>query len=143
MKTILENVIRTGNYKLAEMQHKIKKIFLLGDITEDELDALLSMAAKNVSADAERPDLLISLQSFADKLSALEKRIAALEGNDASEDGAHPAWVPWDGVSSNYIYGTIVSHKERLWQSHFEGQNVWEPGTLGTETLWVEFTAES
>lgn len=136
MYEVLKAVMTAGGYKLAEIQHKVKKLYVLGDLTEAQMEELLVMAAGGVSADAERPEVMAMLQSLADRIAALEAKLSAGE-----ETPAHGAWKPWDGMSSEYQYGATVSHNGVLWQSVYEGQNVWEPGAAGTEQLWVEVAA--
>lgn len=132
MYDILKSVISAGDYKLAEIQHKIKKLFALGDLTEEQLDELVALSQKNAVADAERPEILQMLRRISD-------RVAALEGNATPDSGdEHEIWTPWDGISDQYQPGAIVSHNGKLWKSTFAGQNVWEPGAVGTESLWLE-----
>lgn len=140
MFEIVKSVISAGGYKLTEIQHKIKKLFLLGDLTEEQADALLTMASGGISADAERPETLKLIQSLAAEIEALKTRVQALEGTE-EETPSYPAWKPWDGISKDYQSGAVISHNGKLWESVFAGQNVWEPGTAGTETLWVEADA--
>ena len=40
MYDIIESVILNGGYKLTEIQHKIKKLYVLGDLTEEQVAAL-------------------------------------------------------------------------------------------------------
>lgn len=49
--------------------------------------------------------------------------------------------LPWEQPQSTNPYkkGDIVTHKDKTWESLVDG-NVWEPGTVGTETLWTEKT---
>jgi len=140
MFEIVKSVISAGGYKLTEIQHKIKKLFLLGDLTEEQADKLLTMASGGISADAERPETLKLIQSLAAEMEALKARVAALEGTE-EEMPSYPAWKPWDGISKDYQSGAVVSHNGKLWESVFAGQNVWEPGAAGTESLWVEADA--
>ena len=53
MYEIVKSVISAGDYKLADIQHKIKKLFVMGDLTEKQADELLAMASQGVSVDAE------------------------------------------------------------------------------------------
>ena len=151
MFNLIKNAISNGGYKLSEIQYKIKKLFLLGDLTEKQMDELLTLASGGVSTDAERPETLAMIQTLAAEIEALKARVLALEsaggessGDDTTdpEQPAYPAWKPWDGLSSDYQNGAIVSHNGELWLSVFAGQNVWEPGTAGTESLWVKHVAE-
>lgn len=146
MYEIIKSVISAGGYKLAEIQHKIKKLYVLGDLTEKQADELLVMAAGGISPDAERPETLAMIKSLSDKITAMEARVKTLEGTDneggTEETPKYPKWEPWDGISDNYQYGTILFHIDGLWISDFRGQNVWEPGTPGTEAMWVEYVEE-
>lgn len=145
MYEVIKSVISAGGYKLAEIQHKVKKLYVLGDITEEQMDELLSLAAGGVSTDAERPGMLAMIQTLAAEIKALEARVKALESDEPAEPDvpAYPAWKPWDGISKDYQQGAVVSHNGQLWESVFAGQNVWEPGTAGTDALWVTYTPEA
>ena len=48
-----------------------------------------------------------------------------------------PAWRQPTGAQDAYMAGDKVSHVEKHWVSAVDN-NVWEPGGLGTETLWIE-----
>lgn len=149
MYDILKTVISAGGYKLTEIQHKIKKLFVLGDLTESQMDELLTMASGGVSTDAERPETLAMIKSLSDRIAAVEARLKALNGTDDdggngdagdSEQPVYAEWKPWDGISNDYQHGAIVSHNGELWFSNYSGQNVWQPGAPGTEALWVKYT---
>ena len=139
MVNVIKGVISAGGYKLTDIQHKVKKMFVLGDITEAEMDELLLLASGGVSTDAERPELLAMIQNLAAEVEALKADVDALKGiPDEPESAEHPVWKPWDGISKDYQIDAIVSHNGELWQSKFNGQNVWEPGAAGTENMWVK-----
>ncbi len=131
MYELMKSVICAGNYKLTEIRYKIKKLYVLGDLTEGQTDELLALASGGVSADAERPEVLEMLRSLDARVSAVEKTL-----NMEGEQPAYDAWKPWDGISDNYRKGAVVSHNGLLYESVYDGQNVWEPGAAGTENLW-------
>lgn len=133
MYEIIKSVILNGGYKLTEIQHKIKKLYVLGDLTEEQADELINLASQGASPDAERPEILAMLQSLSNRVKALEDKLADSEAG-SEETYEYPAWKAWDGVSTDYQYGVTVSHNGKLWQSTVEGQNVWEPGVYG----WTE-----
>lgn len=148
MYNIIKTAILSGGYKLAEMQKKINKLWIGGHITEAEADDLLILASGGIDTDAERPEMLAIVKSLSEKIDALTERVAYLEGvadGFAPEEPGGTApdvyenWEPWDGISEKYKHGTIVYHNGKTWISTFKGQNVWEPGTPGTETLWAEY----
>lgn len=135
MFNIIKDVIVKGGNKLAEVQHKVKKLYLLGDITESEMDELLAMASRGASVDAERPETLEMLCILAREMEALNARVKILEGGEDTSAGDYPTWKTWDGMSADYSLGAVVSHNGELWESTFEGQNVWEPGVVD-EKFW-------
>lgn len=136
MYNIIKSVINAGGYKLADIQYKAKKLYLMGDITENQLDELMILASGGANPAAERPDVLDMLHTLSDRITALEKRI---DGGDEPVPVGYEEWKPWDGISDKYQPGAIVQHGGKLWESVFAGQNVWEPGTVGTETMWREY----
>lgn len=138
MFNLIKSVISAGGYKLSEICHRIKKFYMLGDITESEMDELMVLASSSVSAEAERPEFLDMIRQIAGDLDTLKARLDALEGK-TEEPVSHPAWKPWDGITQDYAYGAVVSHNGTLWESVFNGQNVWEPGTSG-ECFWKPYT---
>ena len=48
-----------------------------------------------------------------------------------------PEWIQPTGAQDAYARGSKVSHNGKHWISLIDG-NVWEPGALGTESLWQE-----
>lgn len=141
MYDVIKSAIAAGGYRLADMQYKIKKLYVLGDLTEAEMDELLAMAAGGVSVDAERPETLEMIRALDAKISALDERVKALEHKPVEPDvpeGDYPEWKPWDGISKDYQEGAIVKHNGKVWISVFSGQNVWEPGTVGDQ-FWKEY----
>lgn len=144
--SVLKNTISEGNYKLEEVMNRIKRFYISGDLDEAQMDELLQMASMGATADAERPELLKLIGTLADKITALEARVAVLEGGnnsgtDDTEQTEYPVWKPWDGISKDYQYGAIVSYDGKLWISVFNGQNVWTPGT--GNGLWMEYDPET
>ena len=138
---VMKSTISKGGYKLEEVLNRVKRLFMLGDLTEAEFDELLELAGQGASADAERPETDALIQVIAESLTALEARVTALEGGNSggAEQPEYPEWKPWDGISKDYLYGAIVSHNGELWISVFNGQNVWEPGAIGTDAMWQRY----
>lgn len=136
MYHVLKTVIQTGNYKLEDMRHKVKKMHLLGDLSEAQMDELLTQAALSANPEAERPEVLQMLMRLSEKVDALARQVAQLKGEAGAD--TYETWKSWDGLSRDYQPGAVVSHGGKLWQSVYEGQNVWEPGSVD-ERFWVEY----
>ena len=55
-----------------------------------------------------------------------------------SDDGSALDWAQPDSTNA-YMKGDKVLHNGKTWESLVDN-NVWEPGVVGTEALWVEVT---
>ena len=145
MYNILKNRIHTGGFKLLDIQSKAKKLYAMGELTDEQLDELMALSQQNASPEAERPETLKMLQSLSERVSALEKKLA--QQSDPETETETPKYKEWEqpiaGLTDNYQYGAIAARLGKLWRSIFKGQNVWEPGTPGTESLWVEYIEEA
>lgn len=139
MYRMVKSVISSGNYKLAEIQQRIKKLYVIGNLSEAEMDELIEMSQHNASADSERPDMLNLIQSIDERLRIVEAQLVKQDDVVENVPATYETWTPWDGISNKYQPGDIVAHNDKLWESIHSGQNTWEPGVIGTEALWVEY----
>jgi hypothetical protein len=121
------------------MQHKVKKLYALGDLSEEQMDELLAMTVNGISPDRERPEIMEMLRSLASRVEALEKKEEPTPDPGEDNPDEYEIWQPWDGISNKYQPGAIVIHDNKLWKSVYSGQNVWEPGAPGTDALWVVY----
>lgn len=67
------------------------------------------------------------------------KVLPGQEGNEPEE--GYGEWVQPDSTNG-YALGDRVMHNGKIWESTFNGANVWEPGVQGTEALWKDVTDE-
>lgn len=136
--------IAYGNFNVVDTQQRIKKLYALGDFSEEQLDELFSLIAEKANPETERPEMLKLIQALSEQLAALTDRVKVLEsgnpegGTDEGNTGEYPDWEPWNGLSNQYQPGAIVSHHDQLWQSVYNGQNVWEPGVVD-ERFWIKY----
>ena len=143
MKSILENVIKSGKFDLARATQLIESGYIDGSYTEDERMELLALRDQHLKPESQAPEVLEVLKRLEEKYAALEARVAELEKGEKPESGEPeeetiPAWEPWNGIDTRYQHGAKVMHNGFVWESRFAGQNTWEPGTLGTEQIWVK-----
>ena len=137
MYEIMRNVILSRTLPVDELQRRIDTFYAEGKLTEAEKHELEQLVFDNQTVDAEKAALETRVDDLAAKLTALEERVGKLEG---VEPGEYPAWKAWDGVSTDYQPGAIVTHNGKVWLNVLEGmQNVWEPG-VADERYWVEYT---
>lgn len=71
MRDFIESIIKTGNYKLPDMEERIYKLFAMGKLEEADVPELLGMAAE-YAKDEMQIDVAVMLAD-------LEQRVAALE----------------------------------------------------------------
>ena len=139
------NIIKTeikGGRKLPEVTRLINIAMGAGKLTEAQFRELNEAVLNAANPDENQPDLRQMVLALEERVKALENYNGLVPAPDTPEEGGeYPAWKPWDGISQDYQQGAIVTHNGKLWQSAFAGQNTWEPGTIGTEALWREYTA--
>ena len=86
MKTIIENVIKKGDYDLAELLAKIDTFFAEGKLTAEEREELYERAREGANA-------MYSVDLF-EKIEELDKRVKALEdGNSGIDEDEYPDYV--------------------------------------------------
>lgn len=146
MYKIIETAILTGGYDLQAMASKIDALYAADRLTADEWQKLRKLCLDHLRPEDTRPELQQQLEYLAARVTALEAKVAALEAGQSGETGGEAVYEDWvqpiAGLTSKYQQGAIVRHNGVLWQSAYTGQNVWEPGVLGTESLWVEYVSE-
>lgn len=71
MRDFIEQVIAKGDYKLDEMETKIKRLYVLGDLTESEMEELLVLAANSVDNSAQ-VDMFAMIVDLQHRVEALE-----------------------------------------------------------------------
>lgn len=144
MKKYLMREIMNGE-KLTVMQDRINKAAANGMISmEDKAELDKALHAK-ANPDDNRPDAYEMVKALEARVKALEEKagVTVPPEQDETNQTEYETWKPWDGISNKYQQGAIVYHlgTGKLWESTFAGQNTWEPGTIGTEALWREYTA--
>ena len=147
MYNSLKAQITFGTFNVLDMQRRTQKIYAMGGLTEEQLDELYSLIAQKANPETERPETLKLIQTLFEQLGLLADRVKALEsgnsegGTDEGDTEEYPDWEPWNGLSNQYQPGAIVNHNDQLWQSVYNGQNVWEPGVVD-ERFWIHYTPE-
>lgn len=144
MYKIIETAILTGGYDLQAMATKIDTMYAADRLTAEEWQKLRKLCLDHLRPEDTRLELQQQLEYLAARVTALEAQVAELTGG--ASGGTEADYEDWQqpvaGLTNKYQHGAIVRHNGKLWQSAYHGQNVWEPGVLGTETMWVEYTPE-
>ena len=132
MYDTLWNIIQSGDYDLPDVTRKIDIFYAEGKINDDQRADLMAQAVEHADPERERPDWAEMVERLAERVTALEARLDAGEG-EIPDSAKIPAWRPWDGLSALYAKGDKVSHNDKHWINDIDA-NVYEPGVYG----WTE-----
>ena len=139
MRDKIMAAISLGGYGLAPMLGRIATAWARGEVTDGERDELEAAAR-----DRARPE--DSYAPLAERVAALERKVAALEaanapapGPDAPDEPAEewPAYVQPTCAADAYHVGDKVTWGGRRWVCAYEGAT-WSPGDY--PAAWQEWT---
>lgn len=148
MYDIIKNIIQNGVFKVSDLTTKIDTLWAESKLSDDERNELVQMMTDFLNPSTEAPEPKDLYERLESRVSVLEDSVKKLQGGGSEEPEPGeiivPAWVPWDGISSDYQYGAVVTHNGKYWQNVLRGmQNTWEPGAVGVdERYWKEITKE-
>ena len=150
MYEIIKNIIENGAFRVNDLTNKIDTLWAESKLSDDERNQLVQMMTDHLNPDSEAPELKELYERLEVRVTALEADVQALKGGEEpggeEEPGTVtvPAWEPWDGISSKYQYGAVVTHNEKYFLNVLQGmQNTWEPESAGVdERYWKEITKE-
>lgn len=137
---LAQETILNGGYNLGEKLRELTAIMIVGQITVEEYQTLTQLAYEHADKDSTEQNILSAFQTINAELISIKDRLAALEAanNETPVEDEYPEWERWDGQpDSGYKFGDKVTHMGVKYISNYTGLNVWEPGALGTETLWT------
>lgn len=143
MYDILWSIIQSGDFNLPDITYKIDVFYAEGKINDDQRTDLLEQITEHADPERERPEVPEQIEYVLGLIEALTDRVIALEqGNTPTEDESYSSIEEWKqpiaGLTDKYQFGAIVTHIGKVWESTFRGQNIWEPGVLGTGLVWKE-----
>ena len=93
-----QTIINAGGYDLADLIERIKTLYALGELSEEEMTKLLDSAAANADQDAMLPDVVERVGALETRIAAVEERVGKLEaGGVEPSDPEEPVdeWPEW------------------------------------------------
>ena len=114
-----QTIINVGGYDLADLTERIKTLYAMGELTEDEMTQLLDSAAANANQDAMLPDMSERVGALETRIAAVEERVGKLEAGDVEpgepEQPADewPEWVRPTSKDTQYNKGDKVTFNGR------------------------------
>lgn len=145
----------SGRFVVNDITEKIDTLWAESRLTDQQRDELLDLMVSYLDPSTEAPETIERINNLEARVKSLETAVEALrevvqiepseppETEEPSEVIV-PEWTAWDGISSNYQYGDVVTHNSKYFLNVLQGvQNVWEPGSAGVdERYWKEITKE-
>lgn len=119
MKALFENIIKTEDYDLTQLTHKIEEFYVRGKLTATERDELLVSlrAAPKVQFDTQK-----EIRELWSRIKTLEKKLA-----DAPANAEVIEWKQPTGGHDAYAKGDRVKYVDgKIYESVIDG-NVWSP----------------
>lgn len=131
MKTIIENVIATGNFELNDMLKKIDTLWIQGDLTDEERAECIALAQEKAKPENTYAPLQAQIDKLAQELSALAARVALIEEGTPQEPPQPgeewPEYVQPQGAHDAYYRGDKIT---------FEGAHYVCTAPEGTACVW-------
>ena len=73
-----QTIINAGGYDLADLTERIKTLYAMGELSEEEMKQLFDSAATNANQDAMLPDVSERVGALETRLAAVEERVGTL-----------------------------------------------------------------
>ena len=84
-----QTLINAGSYDLADFTKRIKTMYVMGELTEDEMKQLLEQAQDNAKPDDSYAPLADRVKAIEEWETTIEERLSKLE-SDSSPDPGEP-----------------------------------------------------
>ena len=111
----VQTIINSGDYDLSDITERIKTLYAMGELTEDEMTQLLDSAAANANQDAMLPDMSERVGALETRIAAVEERVGKLEttgvepGEPEEPADEWPEWVRPASKDTQYRKGDQVT----------------------------------
>ena len=119
MFATFQTIINAGGYNLADITERIKTMYAMGELSEEEMKQLLDSAAANANQDAMLPDMSERVGALETRMAAVEERVGKLEaggvepGEPEEPADEWPEWVRPTSKDTQYNKGDKVTFNGR------------------------------
>lgn len=114
-----QTIINAGGYDLTDLTQRIKTLYAMGELSEEEMTQLLDSAAANASQDAMLPDVSERVGALETRMAAVEERVGKLEAGGVEQGEPEepvdewPEWVRPTSKDTQYHKGDKVTFNGR------------------------------
>ena len=119
MFATFQTIINAGGYDLTDITERIKTMYAMGELTDEEMPQLLDSAAANANQDAMLPDMSERVGALETRIAAVEERVGKLEtggvepGEPEQPVDEWPEWVRPTSKDTQYRKGDKVTFNGR------------------------------
>ena len=132
-----QTIINAGGYDLTDLTERIKTMYAMGELTEDEMKQLLEQAQHNAKPDDSYAPLADRVKTIEEWETTVDERLSKLETGSSTDPGEPekpvdewPEYKQPTGAHDAYPIGAIVAHDGRRWRTTVAA-NVWRPSVYG------------
>lgn len=131
----IQIIINGGGYDLADLTERIKTLYAMGELTEEEMKQLLEQAQPNAKPDDSYAPLADRVKAIEEWETTIEERLTKLESSSSTNPGAleEPAdeWPEYKqptGAHDAYHVGDKIAYNGKHYTCVMDGC-VWTPDT--------------
>lgn len=127
MLETFQTIINAGGYDLADLTERIKTMYAMGELTEDEMNQLLESAQTNAKPDDSYAPLADRVKSIEEWETTIEARLAKLEGTSTTVPSDEwPEYVQPTGAQNEYHVGDKITYNGKHYTCTMDNC-VWTP----------------
>lgn len=133
MFTTFQTIINAGGYDLADLTERIKTMYAMGELTEDEMKQLLKQAQTNAKPDDSYAPLADRVKAIEEWETNIEERLSKLESSSSTETSEPeesadewPEYVQPTGAHDAYHVGDKIAYNGKHYTCIYDGC-VWTP----------------
>ena len=136
MFATFQTIINAGDYDLADLTERIKTMYAMGELSEEEMKQLLEQAQTNAKPDDSYAPLAERVKAIEEWETTVEARLAKLESGSSTDPGEHgepeepadewPEYKQPTGAHDAYHVGDKITYKGNHYTCIYDGC-VWTP----------------
>lgn len=130
MFTTFQTIINAGGYDLADLTERIKTMYAMGELTEDEMEQLVEQAQTNAKPDDSYAPLVDRVKAIETWQREVEERLDKLESGSSTDPtelaDEWPEYVQPTGAHDDYHVGDKITYNGKHYKCVMDGC-VWTP----------------
>lgn len=130
MFATFQTIINAGGYDLADLTERIKTMYAMGELTEDEMKQLLEQAQTNANPDDSYAPLADRVKAIEEWETTIEERLSKLESGSSTDPGEPadewPEYVQPTGAHDAYHVSDKITYNGKHYTCAMDNC-VWTP----------------